>query len=75
MSKIVGTEKSILNPSFKYTPSSKTDISRTFARIKREIRGGQDNNKPLVPDGGYSLNKPLVVNPGGFVIPSELMED
>ena len=52
---------SILDPSFKYTPSSKTDISRTFARIKREIRGGQDNNKPLV------------LNPGGFVLPSELM--
>ena len=76
MSKIIDTEKSILNPSFKYTPSSKTDISRTFARIKREIiRGGQDNNKPLVSDGGYNLDKPLVLNSGGFVLPSELMED
>ena len=66
---------SILDPRFKYTPSSKTDISRTFARIKREIRGGQDNNKPLVSDGRYSIDKPLVLNSGGFVLPSELMED
>ena len=49
----------ILDPSFKYTPSSKTDISRTFARIKREIRGGQDKNKPLVEP---------ILNPGGFVL-------
>ena len=29
--------KSILDPRFKYTPAAKTDIRKTFARIKREI--------------------------------------
>jgi len=28
--------KSILDPTFKYTPSVKTDIAKTFARIRRE---------------------------------------
>ncbi len=27
---------SLLDPSFRYTPSVATDISRTFARIRRE---------------------------------------
>jgi len=30
--------KSILDPSFRYTPSSKTDLRKTFARIRREMR-------------------------------------
>ena len=55
---------SILDPSFKYTPSSKTDITKTFARIKREIRGGQDKLKPLVP----------TLNPEGFVLSAEWFE-
>lgn len=29
-------KKSILDPSFKYTPSSATDLRKTFARIRRE---------------------------------------
>jgi hypothetical protein len=57
--------KSILDPSFKYTPSSKTDISRTFARVKKEIRGGQDINKPLVEDPSLQS--------GAFVLSSEQM--
>ena len=28
--------KSILDPSFKYTPSVKTDVRETFERIRRE---------------------------------------
>ena len=28
--------KSILDPTFKYTPSSKTDVRKTFARLRRE---------------------------------------
>jgi hypothetical protein len=28
--------KSILDPSFRYTPSFNTDLSKTFARLKRE---------------------------------------
>ena len=30
--------KSILDPSFRYTPSVQTDIRKTFARIRREQR-------------------------------------
>lgn len=68
-----------MNPSFKYTPSGKTDISKTFARIKKELNGpqNQDNNKPLVAPKGISLNKPLVAPnliPGAFVLPVEWFE-
>ena len=28
--------KSILDPTFKYTPSVETDIRKTFARVRRE---------------------------------------
>jgi hypothetical protein len=30
--------KSILDPTFRYTPSVQTDIRKTFARIRREQR-------------------------------------
>ncbi len=30
--------KSILDRSFQYTPSAKTDLKKTFARIRREQR-------------------------------------
>ena len=30
--------KSILDPAFRYTPSGSTDIRKTFARIRREMR-------------------------------------
>jgi hypothetical protein len=33
-----GRMKSILDPSFRYTPSVQTDIRKTFARIRREQR-------------------------------------
>ena len=33
--------KSILDPTFCYTPSLDTDISKTFARIRREQRNQQ----------------------------------
>ena len=52
----------ILDPNFRYTPASKTDITKTFARIKREIRGGQDKNKPLVEPN---------LSPNGFVLSEE----
>ena len=29
--------KSILDPTFRYTPSNETDIRKTFNRIRREI--------------------------------------
>ena len=42
--------KSILNPAFRYTPSSKTDIRETFKRAQNDLNRpkNQDNNKPLV---------------------------
>jgi hypothetical protein len=59
--------KNILDPSFKYTPSNKTDISKTFARIKRELNRpqNQDTNKPLVAP---------TLNPDGFVLAAEWFE-
>jgi hypothetical protein len=30
--------KSILDPAFRYTPAAKTDLRKTFARIRREQR-------------------------------------
>jgi len=30
--------KSILDPSFHYTPSTSTDLRKTFARVRREMR-------------------------------------
>jgi hypothetical protein len=33
-----GQMKSILDRSFKYTPSSKTDLRKTFAEVRREQR-------------------------------------
>jgi hypothetical protein len=34
--------KSILDPSFEYTPSIKTDIQHTFARVWRELGERED---------------------------------
>jgi hypothetical protein len=33
--------KSILDPSFRYTKSLETDLRKTFARIRRELRKQQ----------------------------------
>jgi hypothetical protein len=33
--------KSILDPTFRYTPSVQTDVRKTFARIRRELRAQQ----------------------------------
>jgi hypothetical protein len=30
--------KSILDPSFNYTPAASTDLRKTFARVRRELR-------------------------------------
>jgi len=32
------TMKSILDPSFKYTPSTSTDVRKTFAKVLRQER-------------------------------------
>jgi hypothetical protein len=33
--------KSILDPSFRYTKSAETDLRKTFARVRREVRKQQ----------------------------------
>jgi hypothetical protein len=35
--------KSILDPAFRYTPSANTDIRKTFARVRREMRRVSQN--------------------------------
>ncbi len=30
--------KSVLDPTFRYTPAVQTDLRKTFARIRRELR-------------------------------------
>jgi len=36
--------KSILDPAFRYTSSANTDIRKTFARVRREMRRQQQGN-------------------------------
>lgn len=55
---------SIFDPNFKYIPSSKTDISKTFARIKREL------NRPKNQD----IKEPLVLTPESFVLSAEWLD-
>lgn len=43
--------KSILDPSFKYTPSAATDLRKTFDRIRREQKRAQ--TEPL--HGAHSV--------------------
>lgn len=38
--------KSILDPDFKYVPSARTDIRKTFARIRRERRIAELRERP-----------------------------
>jgi hypothetical protein len=42
--------KSILDPSFEYTPSHETDIHRTFARVWRELGEREDTEADLGAD-------------------------
>jgi hypothetical protein len=43
--------KSILDPSFRYTPSGQTDLRKTFARIRREQRQAAQT---AAPAGSFS---------------------
>lgn len=38
---------SILDPKFRYTPSNKTDIRRTFAKIRRRIEDERKKESPI----------------------------
>ncbi len=39
---------SLLDRSFKYTPSGKTDIRKTFARIKKEMQEKHEQQRDVV---------------------------
>jgi hypothetical protein len=45
--------KSILDPTFRYTPSVETDVRKTFARIRRELRA---QNTKLAADAPARTN-------------------
>ena len=42
--------KSILDPSFEYTPSYETDIQQTFARVWRELGDREDSQADVDAD-------------------------
>jgi hypothetical protein len=42
--------KSILDPSFRYTPSFNTDLRKTFARIRRDHRQEADRSAQVTAD-------------------------
>jgi hypothetical protein len=42
MRKLPKGHKSVYDPTFKYTSASRTDIAKTFARIKREQRANKE---------------------------------
>ena len=46
--------KTILDPSFRYTPSHATDVRKTFERARREQRG--------VPDDAFPSLEPMRKN-------------
>jgi hypothetical protein len=42
--------KSILDPSFRYTRSVETDLRKTFARVRRELRRQATEQPPVCGD-------------------------
>jgi|KBSMisStandDraft_5_1062788.scaffolds.fasta_scaffold2670183_1 hypothetical protein len=51
--------KSILDPSFRYTPSINTDIRKTFARIRRDLRA--ESERAIKPPTGSRGNVSSIV--------------
>jgi len=48
--------KSILDPTFRYVPSVQTDVRKTFARIRRELRAGDSKNDVERPTASNVLS-------------------
>ena len=48
--------KSILDPTFRYVPSVQTDVRKTFARIRRELRAGDAKTGHEPPTAGNVLS-------------------
>lgn len=49
--------KSILDPAFRYTSSANTDIRKTFARVRREMR------RQAQPNGQQDADDSVKVTP------------
>ena len=47
--------KSILDPAFRYTSSANTDIRKTFARVRREMRRQEQANSRQDPDSNVKV--------------------
>ncbi len=47
--------KSILDPSFRYTSSVQTDVRKTFARVRRELREREQSKVIREPDSKLSV--------------------
>jgi hypothetical protein len=47
--------KSILDPSFRYTSSVQTDVRKTFARIRRELREREQSKSTYNADGKLTV--------------------
>jgi hypothetical protein len=48
--------KSILDPTFRYVPSVQTDVRKTFARIRRELRAADSKAGVDAPAVGNVLS-------------------
>src|SRR5437763_1786518 len=66
--------KSILDPSFRYTPSVQTDVRKTFARIRRELREREQSRSEREVDGKLTVlamhRHPLRTTVAGSALPS-----
>jgi hypothetical protein len=48
--------KSVLDPTFRYTPSIHTDLRKTFARLRREARAQEtQRDEPRPPASNIAL--------------------
>jgi hypothetical protein len=47
--------KSILDPTFRYTPSFSTDLRKTFARVRRDGRGASLRSCALPDDPQHKV--------------------
>ena len=50
--------KSILDPTFRYVPSVETDLRKTFARVRRELRAGAPRTPVETPSAPNVLSMP-----------------
>ncbi|MEP6997051.1 MAG: hypothetical protein ABI900_05350 [Betaproteobacteria bacterium] len=57
--------KSILDPSFRYTKSVETDLRKTFARVRRELRK-QEQAKTVATDAAMKKVVPFRVREVAF---------